>query len=204
MLKEIFLFRHGENVPGGDYDFPLSDEGFVQCYNAGKNLSAIPSLRAKNILIIASPTLRTKQSAAELAKGILANQPNYIITHKTSSTLCTENGDTRLLQELQHTDDTIDQIILVGHQRPFGLLRNIQSYLDKRYAPDYLATASVKQRNALAETLKTPPEKAELIGYQIGESWKSLSSPNIGSFFYQKRNTAPLTRRKTVSLSCKK
>lgn len=198
-LKEIYLFRHGENVQGGNYDFPLSTLGLQQSYQAGIDLHTEGNVQTGEILILVSPTLRTRQTAEKLILGLQDSNFQGQIHLEEDPNLRQEGGDRALLERIAALPETIDRIILVGHQRPFGLLRNIQTHLDQRYADEYLSACPPDERHNLLKHKRTPLDKAEIIGYSIETKWQNAQTPFCGTAIYNKKTTIKSEKNKIKS-----
>lgn len=111
-MKTIFVLRHAKTEKLGfknisnDFDRPLMPFGIDQCQ---KICDYLKKSTQKIDLVIASPALRTKQTA-ELSIAGLAHIPKIeFIPH-----LYNAKSDT-ILKTIEKLDDSISTIIVVGH-----------------------------------------------------------------------------------------
>lgn len=207
MSKQFYLLRHGENDTPGDHDFPLAPVGFAQAYAAGQ-LFARNAQSKPRVRIYTSPLLRAVQTANSFAEAVRNENPNLDVEIVETQHLCTEGGEIGLRKEISALADQPktqqpDTIICVGHQRPFGLLRKLQSWADANYSPRHLAalkrTKQPEKIRALCESTKTPLAKSELIGYKMGDSWQQLATPFNGKQCFHATDTD--VNRQIISLS---
>ena len=109
-MKKLYIVRHAqkEDVQIGrdDYDRELSPEGEKEAKLIAQNFAS------KNLpvdLIVASPAIRTKKTAEIFAealkykKTIMLNEVLYMAFVN------------ELLETISYTNDTIDSMLLVGH-----------------------------------------------------------------------------------------
>ena len=109
-MKKLYIVRHAqkeeENIGMDDYDRELSPEGIKEAeimakYFASKNLPVD--------LIVASPATRTKKTAEIFAKAL-----NYNKTIMLNEVLYMAFVN-ELLETITYTFDTVDSMLLVGH-----------------------------------------------------------------------------------------
>lgn len=109
-MKKLYIVRHAqkeeEHIGMDDYDRELSPEGIKEAeimakYFASKNLPVD--------LIVASPATRTKKTAEIFAKAL-----NYNKTIMLNEVLYMAFVN-ELLETITYTFDTVDSMLLVGH-----------------------------------------------------------------------------------------
>ncbi|EKF31705.1 hypothetical protein MOQ_004452 [Trypanosoma cruzi marinkellei] len=94
----IVVMRHGERRDGAvgsrpEVDPPLTENGIVQIAEVAKKLRALlGAKRARKLLLIVSPFMRTRQTAQELQKCAIGDLHHHII----DNTLCEVYGPVRI------------------------------------------------------------------------------------------------------------
>ena len=109
-MKKLYIVRHAqkeeEHIGMDDYDRELSPEGVKEAENMAKYFAS------KNLpvdLIVASPATRTKKTAEIFAKAL-----NYNKTIMLNEVLYMAFVN-ELLETITYTFDTVDSMLLVGH-----------------------------------------------------------------------------------------
>lgn len=109
-MKKLYIVRHAqkedEQIERDDYDRVLSPEGI----NDAKNMAQ--QFASKNLpvdLIVSSPALRTKKTAEIFAEAL-----NYKKTIMLNEVLYMAFVN-ELLETISYTFDTVDSMLLVGH-----------------------------------------------------------------------------------------
>ncbi len=109
-MKKLYIIRHTDKtqslVGQDDYDKELSQEGVVSAKLIAKNFA---NKKLPIDLIVASPAKRTKMTA-----DIFADELNYnkSIMYNEVLYLAFVN---ELLETITYTFDTVDSMILIGH-----------------------------------------------------------------------------------------
>ena len=109
-MKKLYIVRHTnkevEKSGQDDYDRELSKEGIDEAKKMASKLAlAIPSTD----LIVASPALRTKQTA-EIYAEILNYDKSIMFNEVLYMAFVNE-----LLETISYTFDTVENMILIGH-----------------------------------------------------------------------------------------
>ena len=109
-MKKLYIVRHAqkedEQIERDDYNRVLSPEGI----NDAKNMAQ--QFASKNLpvdLIVSSPALRTKKTAEIFAEAL-----NYKKTIMLNEVLYMAFVN-ELLETISYTFDTVDSMLLVGH-----------------------------------------------------------------------------------------
>ena len=109
-MKKLYIVRHAqkedEQIERDDYDRVLSPKGI----NDAKNMAQ--QFASKNLpvdLIVSSPALRTKKTAEIFAEAL-----NYKKTIMLNEVLYMAFVN-ELLETISYTFDTVDSMLLVGH-----------------------------------------------------------------------------------------
>lgn len=109
-MKKLYIVRHAQKeeefIGMDDYDRELSPEGVKEAENMAKYFAS------KNLpvdLIVASPATRTKKTAEIFAKAL-----NYNKTIMLNEVLYMAFVN-ELLETITYTFDTVDSMLLVGH-----------------------------------------------------------------------------------------
>ncbi len=109
-MKKLYIVRHAqkeeESIDGNDYDRDLSPEG-ITCANEMAQRFAKKNLPVD--LIVASPAKRTRLTAEIFAKTL-----NYKKTVMLNEVLYMAFVN-ELLETIAYTFDTVDSMLLVGH-----------------------------------------------------------------------------------------
>jgi phosphohistidine phosphatase SixA len=104
----LYLLRHGDAIRdtrGHDSERPLSDLGMTQAATAGRYLR---SVEADILLILCSPLLRARQTAAAVLNEIGP------VPLQTSETLTSSSNPRHVVQELANL--RLETILLIGHE----------------------------------------------------------------------------------------
>lgn len=109
-MKKLYLVRHttkdDEKSNNYDYDIELSEDGKEKAKIMAQNFAK----KNPNIdLIVASPAIRTRQTAE-----IFAQELNYSKTVMLNEVLYMAFLN-ELLETITYTYDTVDSMLLVGH-----------------------------------------------------------------------------------------
>jgi phosphohistidine phosphatase len=109
-MKKLYIVRHAqkedEQIGRDDYDRVLSPEGVTEAKNMAQKFAS------KDIsidLIVSSPALRTKKTAEIFAEAL-----NYKKTIMLNEVLYMAFVN-ELLETISYTFDTVDSMLLVGH-----------------------------------------------------------------------------------------
>lgn len=109
-MKKLYIVRHAQKenelLEQDDYDRELSPEGIQQAQNMAKNFAL------KNLpidLIVASPAVRTKKTADIFAEALKYNK-TIMLNEVLYMAFVNE-----LLETISYTFDTVDSVLLVGH-----------------------------------------------------------------------------------------
>jgi phosphohistidine phosphatase len=109
-MKKLYIVRHtqkDDEIQGqDDYDRELSDHGINDALNMAKQLS---DKNVKINLIVASPANRTRKTAE-----IFAQELNYRKSVMYNEVLYMAFVN-ELLETITYTFDTVDTMLLVGH-----------------------------------------------------------------------------------------
>ncbi len=109
-MKKLYIVRHAqkedEQIGRDDYDRVLSPEGIVEARNMAKQFA---SKKLPIDLIVSSPALRTKKTAEIFAEAL-----NYKKTIMLNEVLYMAFVN-ELLETISYTFDTVDSMLLVGH-----------------------------------------------------------------------------------------
>ena len=109
-MKKLYIFRHAQKdieIPEqDDYDRPLSDKGLEDAKLMGEKLA---NKKVSVDLIVSSPAVRTSQTSEELAKALKYNK-NIMYNEVLYMAYVNE-----LTETLSYTFDTVNSMILVGH-----------------------------------------------------------------------------------------
>ncbi len=109
-MKKLYIVRHAqkedEQIGRDDYDRELSPEGISEARNMAQQF-ALKKLPID--LIVASPALRTKKTAEIFAEAL-----NYRKTIMLNEVLYMAFVN-ELLETISYTFDTVDSMLLVGH-----------------------------------------------------------------------------------------
>ncbi len=108
-MKSLYIMRHAKaaqhNTASTDFERELIERGFNDAEEMGKRLSKTkPQIQ----VIIASPSLRTKQTAETVAKQLGIDN---IIYNKNIY----EASPSIIARIISETSDTYDKILLIGH-----------------------------------------------------------------------------------------
>jgi phosphohistidine phosphatase len=110
MKKELILIRHTkspQSLLGSDFDRPLKKDRIIDAENIGAELK---KLKLQPDLIIASPALRTKQTAEIIAHKLKYDQEKIKYDIRLYESTAAE-----YLQVVQQTSEKIKSLIVVGH-----------------------------------------------------------------------------------------
>ena len=81
-MPKLFILRHGESSPGSpDFERPLSEQGRLDIERFGIKLAELePELASNKIILLSSPSKRTKETTQLLLSGLhnLNISVNYI------------------------------------------------------------------------------------------------------------------------------
>lgn len=109
-MKRLYILRHGQKEEAKpdeyDYDIQLTKEGKKQC----EKIALI--LKDKEIqpdLIVSSPAIRTRQSSEIVAKQI-GYRKNIMYNEVIYQAFLNE-----IIESITYTFDTVDTLMLVGH-----------------------------------------------------------------------------------------
>ena len=71
-MPKLFILRHGESSPGSpDFDRPLTDQGRLDIQRFGIKLAELePELTSNKIILLSSPSKRTKETTQLLLTGL--------------------------------------------------------------------------------------------------------------------------------------
>lgn len=109
-MKKLYIVRHAqkedEQIGRDDYDRELSDEGII---DAQKMAEYFASKKLPVDLIVASPASRTKTTAEIFAKALKYNK-TIMLNEVLYMAFVNE-----LLETITYTFDTVDSMLLVGH-----------------------------------------------------------------------------------------
>ena len=109
-MKKLYIVRHthkAEEKPGqDDYDRELSPEGLQEAKVMAQKLSETES---KIDLIVSSPAIRTRETA-EIFSDILKYDKSIMYNEVLYLAFVNE-----LLETISYTFDTVDTMILIGH-----------------------------------------------------------------------------------------
>ena len=109
-MKKLYIVRHAqkedEQIGRDDYDRELSDEGII---DAQKMAEYFASKKLPVDLIVASPASRTKTTAEIFAKALKYNK-TIMFNEVLYMAFVNE-----LLETITYTFDTVDSMLLVGH-----------------------------------------------------------------------------------------
>ena len=111
-MPKLFILRHGESLPGSpDFDRPLTDQGRLDIERFGIKLAELePELASNKIILLSSPSKRTKETTQLLLSGLhnLDISVNYI-----------ENGyladPATWIKNIENTPSETPTCIVVGH-----------------------------------------------------------------------------------------
>ena len=147
-MKTLLLLRHAQALPaesGGDIERKLSPKGLSDALALGQSLS-LKNLQPEQIYC--STAKRTRQTCEKLLEGLDAR-----VHTEFSKIIYTANvGD--LFHLIQNTDDTIETLMIVGHNPTIYELavklssqgaETVMNHLSLGYPP---ASLSVIQANA--------------------------------------------------------
>ncbi|RXJ89665.1 phosphoglycerate mutase [Arcobacter sp. CECT 8983] len=109
-MKTLYIMRHADkdtsNPNIDDYDIQITPKGLKDVENVSKKL------KAKNVLpdlLVASPALRTKQTAEILAKE-LGYEKNIMYNEVLFQAFVNE-----VIESITYTFDDVDTLMIVGH-----------------------------------------------------------------------------------------
>lgn len=109
-MKKLYIVRHAqkeeENVQQDDYDRPLSQQGLDEAKSMAQKIA---SKKIRPDLIVSSPAVRTRQTAEVFAKEV-----NYLKTIMYNEVLYMAYLN-ELIETITYTFDTVDSMLLVGH-----------------------------------------------------------------------------------------
>ncbi len=109
-MKKLYIVRHTHKAlekPGqDDYDRELSKEGLDEATKIAKKLA---STSIKTDLIVSSPAVRTRQTA-EIFSDVLNYDKSIMYNEVLYLAFVNE-----LLETISYTFDTVDTMILIGH-----------------------------------------------------------------------------------------
>ena len=109
-MKKLYIVRHThkaeEKAGQDDYDRELSQEGLEEATLIAKKLS---NTKIKTDLIVSSPAVRTRQTA-EIFADILKYDKSIMYNEVLYMAFVNE-----LLETISYTFDTVDTMILIGH-----------------------------------------------------------------------------------------
>ena len=111
-MPKLFILRHGESSPGSpDFDRPLTDQGRLDIERFGIKLAELePELASNKIILLSSPSKRTKETTQLLLSGLhnLNISVNYI-----------EDGyladPATWIKNIENTPSETPTCIVVGH-----------------------------------------------------------------------------------------
>ena len=118
--KHLYIVRHGKSdrdfVDVPDYDRPLKERGIVDSY---KMASVLVQKKVSPQLFISSPAIRALHTATIFArifkyplKKIIVNETLYM------------SSENKYLEIIKDTDDSIDSLMIFGHNPSFTDLAN--------------------------------------------------------------------------------
>jgi phosphohistidine phosphatase len=109
-MKKIFIARHTtkdrEAINEYDYDIELTEDGVVKANKMAKHLA---SLNPNIDLIVASPAIRTRNTAEIFAKELGYNK-TIMLNEVLYMAFVNE-----LIETITYTYDTVDTMLIVGH-----------------------------------------------------------------------------------------
>ena len=121
MRRQLVLVRHTKSswkeLGLTDFDRPLKKDRKEDAIKMGKYLS---SLKLKPDAIISSPALRTRQTAELLCQN-LRFQPTELIFDKRIY----ESTAEEVLQVIRETDESVQTLVVVGHNPSLTYLVNM-------------------------------------------------------------------------------
>ena len=116
-MKKLYIVRHAqkedEQIGRDDYDRELSPEGIDSAKVMAQNF-ALKNLPVD--LIVASPALRTKKTA-EIFADALKYKKTIMLNEVLYMAFVNE-----LIETISYTFDTVDSMLLVGHNPSFTAL----------------------------------------------------------------------------------
>ena len=110
-MKRLVIIRHAKTIPSGydqDFERTLTERGAVDAENMGMKLR---SIHIKPDLVIASPAVRTTQTAHILCNQLEYDKSMIWFEKKLYSGRTAENF-VRMLQELEPEKETV---MVIGH-----------------------------------------------------------------------------------------
>ncbi len=109
-MKKLYILRHAQKDESVqvdyDYDIELSQKGREDSIIIGQKLK---ERNVKPDLIVASPSIRTRQTAQIVAKQI-AYRKNIMYNEVIYEAFLNE-----IIESITYTFDTIDTLMIVGH-----------------------------------------------------------------------------------------
>ena len=135
--RKLYIIRHAkaETIPGiTDFDRALTSEGIEEIKKLALKLAQQISLDDNSVVIssAAKRTLQTTQIVLDALK-----EPSFAIQEEPSIYECTYK---HLLSVINKVPDTVDKIILIGHN---PTLSDLIEYLTRK--PAYLRTAELAE-----------------------------------------------------------
>ena len=110
-MKTLYLMRHSKAVQdadsGSDFDRTLTERGLNDALIMGQRLRNNHEAPA---LIIASSAIRTSMTAQEVAARLDYPEANIIFTKSLYNA-----GEETYLKTIHHVEDTLDSVMLIGH-----------------------------------------------------------------------------------------
>lgn len=117
-MKKLLLIRHAKSswkqAETADFDRPLNKRGLQDAPMMGKRLAAN---RAAPDLLLSSPANRAISTAIKLAEALQYSEAKIQIEPKIY-----EASTKDLLQIIQNLPDTVQDVILVGHNPAISML----------------------------------------------------------------------------------
>ena len=130
-MKTLYLLRHAksswDNPKLDDFERPLNKRGHHDAPLMGNLLEKLNILPD---LIISSPAVRAAMTSRFVADAI-----NYPLKQIQYDENIYEAGDSQLLEVIYGVDDTIDKLMLVGHNPSFTYFSHFLSNHDVSNIP---------------------------------------------------------------------
>jgi phosphohistidine phosphatase len=123
-MPKLFIFRHGEALPGSpDFGRPLSEKGQIDINHLGRKLTELaPELCSHEIPLLSSPSIRTTETTQLLLSGL--NNPNITVNFIEEGYLADPATWMKILEKISPLTHTC---IIVGHNPGVTELVNILS-----------------------------------------------------------------------------
>ncbi|GAB4124171.1 MAG: histidine phosphatase family protein [Raineya sp.] len=135
-MKILYLLRHAKsdwsNVELSDFQRPLSKRGKKDAPFMGKILA---NKKIKIDLMVSSPAKRAKKTAKKVAKQIAYSKEKIVFNEEIY-----EANIVDVLAVIHQTPDTINSLMLVGHNPTFTDLANL---LCKDFHTENIPTAGI-------------------------------------------------------------